>query len=245
AAALRSSTPTGLSSYASTVPKKPSSLNPFARRSGSGREWGATLPRQARQARSVAWDFEIHADTQEDEITNLMEHSTSILDISDDGDRERRRAARGKENIPPSPDGETHDGVDDDVEDATAGGRRREQSRTATVAVTTTDRQTYTGPVTRSRAIAGGDGSKRKRQDDEQPSEDERDRNIVMRDRSRVALAELDPREYASKEHVQSDAEHAAHEDDTIVEEAEEEEEEGDDDGPASLVDPDCMMRGI
>lgn len=49
-----------------------------------------------------SWEFDIHEDTQEDEMANLMEHSTCTLDISDD---ESRAAAKqdkdNKENIPP------------------------------------------------------------------------------------------------------------------------------------------------
>lgn len=49
-----------------------------------------------------SWQFEIHEDTPQEEMTNLMEHSACTLDISDD---ESRVAAKGdrdnKENIPP------------------------------------------------------------------------------------------------------------------------------------------------
>ncbi|KKZ66974.1 hypothetical protein EMCG_07338 [[Emmonsia] crescens] len=47
------------------------------------------------------WDFEIYADTEQDEMANLMEHSTCVLDISDDEDKSRNKDDRGKENIPP------------------------------------------------------------------------------------------------------------------------------------------------
>ena len=47
------------------------------------------------------WFFEIHQDTLEDTLTNIMEFSTSALDISDDEGRRRERADRGKENVPP------------------------------------------------------------------------------------------------------------------------------------------------
>ncbi|KAM5444813.1 hypothetical protein MferCBS31731_000268 [Microsporum ferrugineum] len=50
--------------------------------------------------RPKAWDFEIHADTEQDEMANLMEHSTCVLDISDDEEKQARDT-RGKENIPP------------------------------------------------------------------------------------------------------------------------------------------------
>lgn len=49
-----------------------------------------------------SWDFEIHEDTPEEEMANLMEHSTCTLDISDDESRVATKADRdNKENIPP------------------------------------------------------------------------------------------------------------------------------------------------
>ncbi|PGH09839.1 hypothetical protein GX51_00526 [Blastomyces parvus] len=48
-----------------------------------------------------AWDFEIYTDTEQDEMANLMEHSTCVLDISDDEEKPRHKDDRGKENIPP------------------------------------------------------------------------------------------------------------------------------------------------
>ena len=49
-----------------------------------------------------SWHFEIHEDTPDAEMTNLLDHSTCTLDISDD---ESRAAAKGdqdnKENVPP------------------------------------------------------------------------------------------------------------------------------------------------
>jgi hypothetical protein len=51
------------------------------------------------------WFFEIHEDTPDQEATNLMEHSASVLDISSDDDSVSARAKdaqeRGKENVPP------------------------------------------------------------------------------------------------------------------------------------------------
>ena len=51
----------------------------------------------------ASWSFDIHVDSEEEEMTNLMQHSTGVLDISD-GTTTRRRASsmRGKENVPPS-----------------------------------------------------------------------------------------------------------------------------------------------
>ncbi|GAB1313765.1 hypothetical protein MFIFM68171_03975 [Madurella fahalii] len=56
-----------------------------------------------------SWFFDIHEDTPEQEMTNLLQHSTCTLDISSDEESERRanrdRAeGRDKENIPPADD---------------------------------------------------------------------------------------------------------------------------------------------
>lgn len=48
------------------------------------------------------WDFQIYTDTKQDEMANLMEHSTCVLDISDDEGKSCGKNDRGKENIPPS-----------------------------------------------------------------------------------------------------------------------------------------------
>jgi len=55
------------------------------------------------------WFFDIHEDTPEQEMTNLLQHSTCTLDISSDEESEqraRREQAEGrdKENIPPADD---------------------------------------------------------------------------------------------------------------------------------------------
>ncbi|EEH36851.2 hypothetical protein PAAG_07269 [Paracoccidioides lutzii Pb01] len=52
--------------------------------------------------RPMGWDFEIYVDTEQDEMANLMQHSTCVLDISDDEDKPRTKDERGKENIPPA-----------------------------------------------------------------------------------------------------------------------------------------------
>jgi len=56
-----------------------------------------------------SWCFDIHEDTPEQEMTNLLQHSTCVLDISSDEESEqraRRERAEGrdKENIPPADD---------------------------------------------------------------------------------------------------------------------------------------------
>ena len=48
------------------------------------------------------WLFDIHEDTPEEELGNLVEFSTQTLDISDDEGKAEEQEKRGKENIPPS-----------------------------------------------------------------------------------------------------------------------------------------------
>ncbi|CAM1507809.1 Fc.00g046570.m01.CDS01 [Cosmosporella sp. VM-42] len=57
----------------------------------------------------ASWFFEIHEDTPEQEMTNLLQHSTCTLDISSDEESERKASrekaeGRDKENIPPVDD---------------------------------------------------------------------------------------------------------------------------------------------
>ncbi|KAH7318112.1 hypothetical protein B0I35DRAFT_431347 [Stachybotrys elegans] len=57
----------------------------------------------------ASWFFDIHEDTPEQDMTNLLQHSTCVLDISSDEESEQRanreRAeGRDKENIPPVDD---------------------------------------------------------------------------------------------------------------------------------------------
>ncbi|KAI9370622.1 hypothetical protein BJX61DRAFT_84178 [Aspergillus egyptiacus] len=50
-----------------------------------------------------SWSFDIYVDSEQEEMTNLMQHSTCVLDISDDEGREEDESDhRGKENIPPA-----------------------------------------------------------------------------------------------------------------------------------------------
>lgn len=57
------------------------------------------------KAAPKSWFFEIHEDTPDQEASNLLQHSASVLDISSDDDAVTSRAKdameRGKENIPP------------------------------------------------------------------------------------------------------------------------------------------------
>lgn len=57
----------------------------------------------------AGWFFDIHEDTPEQEMTNLLQHSTCVLDISSDEESERkarreRDEGRNKENVPPPDD---------------------------------------------------------------------------------------------------------------------------------------------
>ncbi|CAI7601366.1 unnamed protein product [Penicillium glandicola] len=61
----------------------------------------STTPKPAPAPKAPAsWAFDIHVDTEQEEMTNLMQHSTTVLDISDDEGRSDP-CTRGKENIPP------------------------------------------------------------------------------------------------------------------------------------------------
>lgn len=56
-----------------------------------------------------SWEFDIHEDTPEQEMTNLLQHSTCRLDISSDEECGRKLGRekaedRGKENVPPADD---------------------------------------------------------------------------------------------------------------------------------------------
>ena len=56
-----------------------------------------------------SWFFDIHEDTPEQEMTNLLQHSTCVLDISSDEESEQkakrdRDEGRDKENVPPLDD---------------------------------------------------------------------------------------------------------------------------------------------
>jgi hypothetical protein len=55
----------------------------------------------------ASWFFDIHEDTEEQEMTNMLQHSTCVLDISSDEESElkaRRESREDKENIPPVDD---------------------------------------------------------------------------------------------------------------------------------------------
>ena len=119
---------TPLKTSQSTTPKsapilKPAGRSPPPKSSKSASRRSVTKPRAELSKRGVArpfslasalaqtkapkpapktpasWCFDIHVDTEHEEMTNLMQHSTTVLDISDD--EGKGTDSRGKENIPP------------------------------------------------------------------------------------------------------------------------------------------------
>ena len=61
-----------------------------------------TIPQhKSKSTQGKGWHFEIHEDTREDEMSNLMQHSTCTLDISDDESSSLKGDKDNKENIPP------------------------------------------------------------------------------------------------------------------------------------------------
>ncbi|KAI9889197.1 MAG: hypothetical protein M1814_005713 [Vezdaea aestivalis] len=64
-------------------------------------EWNIRRLQPSDPGMSAALFFDIHEDTEEAHLTNLMEHSTNVLDISDDEGLKTAKSARGKENVPP------------------------------------------------------------------------------------------------------------------------------------------------
>lgn len=61
----------------------------------SGKPTSQTAPKAP-----ASWSFDIYVDSEQEEMTNLMQHSTCVLDISDD-EGKVETSGRGKENIPP------------------------------------------------------------------------------------------------------------------------------------------------
>ncbi|KAH7369155.1 hypothetical protein B0T11DRAFT_278324 [Plectosphaerella cucumerina] len=60
-------------------------------------------------ALKASWFFDIHEDTPEQEMTNMLQHGTCVLDISSDEESERKATreqaeGRDKENVPPADD---------------------------------------------------------------------------------------------------------------------------------------------
>ncbi|EGS18448.1 uncharacterized protein CTHT_0050460 [Thermochaetoides thermophila DSM 1495] len=91
-----------------TIPSYSGSLRNSTSTSGSvknSKNLDFLLPPESRSS----WTFEIYEDTPEQEMTNLLQHSTCTLDISSDEeseqrDKRERAEGRDKENIPPPDD---------------------------------------------------------------------------------------------------------------------------------------------
>lgn len=61
-----------------------------------------TVPKyKSKSTHGKGWQFDIHEDTKDAELTNLLNHSTDILDISDDEGSSSKCDKDNKENIPP------------------------------------------------------------------------------------------------------------------------------------------------
>lgn len=61
-----------------------------------------TVPKyKSKSTHGKGWQFDIHEDTPDDEMANLMEHSTCTLEISDDEGSSSKGDKDNKENIPP------------------------------------------------------------------------------------------------------------------------------------------------
>ena len=63
-----------------------------------------TVPKSALNSKAPCgkgWQFDIYEDSKDDRLANLMQHSTSTLDISDDESNSIKGDKDNKENIPP------------------------------------------------------------------------------------------------------------------------------------------------
>ncbi|KAJ6440166.1 thymidylate kinase [Purpureocillium lavendulum] len=92
-----------ISSYA---PPPPSTVSSSSRAKATSRSSSSLLDEPEAKA---SWFFDIHEDTPEQEMTNLLQHSTCVLDISSDEESERKASrerdeGRDKENVPPPDD---------------------------------------------------------------------------------------------------------------------------------------------
>lgn len=61
-----------------------------------------TVPKyKSKSSNGKGWQFDIHEDTPDDELTNLFNHRTGTLDISDDEGSSLKGDKDNKENVPP------------------------------------------------------------------------------------------------------------------------------------------------
>ncbi|UNI19447.1 hypothetical protein JDV02_005629 [Purpureocillium takamizusanense] len=96
-----------ISSYAPPPASSSASVARAAR--PSARSSSSTTSLLDEPEAKASWFFDIHEDTPEQEMTNLLQHSTCVLDISSDEESARkatreRDEGRDKENVPPPDD---------------------------------------------------------------------------------------------------------------------------------------------
>ena len=61
-----------------------------------------TVPKyKPKSTHGKGWHFDIHEDTKDEEVSNMMVHDTTTLDISDDDSSSSKGDKDNKENIPP------------------------------------------------------------------------------------------------------------------------------------------------
>ncbi|EYE92834.1 uncharacterized protein EURHEDRAFT_388265 [Aspergillus ruber CBS 135680] len=70
--------------------------------SGKSQKTAAPATPSTKTPAPASWSFDIHVDSEEEEMTNLMQHSTGVLDISDSEAKQDTSSGRGKENVPPA-----------------------------------------------------------------------------------------------------------------------------------------------
>jgi hypothetical protein len=105
----RSPPPKSLSSRRSTITKaRPESskrggvARPFSLATALSHGKAKTTMAAPKPKGPSSWFFDIHVDSEQEEMTNLMQHSTGVLDISDDESKISTADDRGKENVPPA-----------------------------------------------------------------------------------------------------------------------------------------------
>ncbi|KAF3395998.1 hypothetical protein F1880_006599 [Penicillium rolfsii] len=105
----RSPPPSALSSRRSTITKarpEPSKrggvARPFSLATALAHGKAKTAMSPPKPKGPASWFFDIHVDSEQEEMTNLMQHSTGVLDISDDESKSSTADNRGKENVPPA-----------------------------------------------------------------------------------------------------------------------------------------------
>lgn len=110
--------------------------SPLRNSSSSGDESDGGVPLTAETVACApeSWDFDIYEDSHAETLQNLMEHSTTVLDISDDSEDEKwgsdEISIKGKENISPERMAEIIVGaasmMEVDAKESKASGQKRE-----------------------------------------------------------------------------------------------------------------------